>query len=304
MKQTLLVIGSILFVLTVGACSRDYSTAPNTKGSTTWRTTPGAHAKSANGAASQMPALYDGDVFIINSKELSETASGSIIARNPSHNEIYATNDLDDEQDFLPVLDAIQGDGFNPLWDQILIVFNPGFPPHQFTSDDEIEKAAAGDDPEITLVHTNEVYRCSVVGAAGRHTFAFRADNIGVIAMTGGGVFDPRSGFVVGAGDFRCASNITTGPLAGLQAGEGIRWKATELLTSSGFKCVAADVARTAVTDENTVVMNVQFFRDGTSASLTAKVFVSAVDENPDLPGSQNVWIQQVGCDQATVNLH
>ena len=52
MKQTLLVIGSILFVLTVGACSRDYSTAPNTKGSTTWRTTPGAHAKSANGAAS------------------------------------------------------------------------------------------------------------------------------------------------------------------------------------------------------------------------------------------------------------
>jgi len=59
---------------------------------------------------------------------------------------------------------AIQGDGFNPLWLQVLIVSNPGFTPHQFVSDVEVEAAAAGVNPEITLVVTDEVYRCSVVG--------------------------------------------------------------------------------------------------------------------------------------------
>jgi len=91
-------------------------------------------------------------------------ASDPIIAHNSSANIIYATNDLDEEQDFVPVINAIQGDGFNPLWLQVLIVFDPGFTPHQFFSDVEVEAAAAGANPEITLVVTDEVYRCSVVG--------------------------------------------------------------------------------------------------------------------------------------------
>ena len=119
---------------------------------------------SMNGAAGQMPAYYDGELFTVNIKQLSDTASASIIGKNASHNEIFASNDLDEEQEFIPVIDAIQGDGFNPLWDQILIVFNEGFTPHQFVSDEEIEAAAAGANPEITLVDTGEVYRCSVVG--------------------------------------------------------------------------------------------------------------------------------------------
>jgi hypothetical protein len=69
------------------------------------------------------------------------------------------------EQDFAPVIDAIQGDGFNPLWLQVLISFNAGFTPHQFVSEEEIEAAAAGANPEITLIVTDEVYRCSVVGS-------------------------------------------------------------------------------------------------------------------------------------------
>ncbi|HSE23993.1 MAG TPA: hypothetical protein VLB68_20145 [Pyrinomonadaceae bacterium] len=117
-----------------------------------------------NGAAGQMPALYDGELFTINLKELSDTASDSTIGNNPSVNNIYVSNDLDDQQDFIPVIDAIQGDGFNPLWHQILIVFNEGFTPHQFFSDDEVLTAAAGANPEITLIDTGEVYRCSVVG--------------------------------------------------------------------------------------------------------------------------------------------
>jgi hypothetical protein len=123
---------------------------------------------SKNGAAGQMPAYYDGELFTINLLELSDTASASIIGKNPSVNTIYASNDLDEEQDFIPVINAIQGDGFNPLWQQVLIVFNAGFTPHQFFSDEEIEAAAAGANPEITLVETDEVYRCSVVGSKNR----------------------------------------------------------------------------------------------------------------------------------------
>ena len=119
-------------------------------------------AKSLNGAAGQMPAFYDGEMFTVNMKEMPN--SDPLIAHNSSINVIFASNDLDEEQDFVPVLDAIQGDGFNPLWLQVLIVFNPGFTPHQFFSDDEVEDAARGANPEITLVVTDEVYRCAVVG--------------------------------------------------------------------------------------------------------------------------------------------
>ena len=118
---------------------------------------------SVKGAGGQMPAYYDSTLFTINSVELSDVA-GDRVGSNPSHNEIYVTNDLDDEQDFIPVLNAIQGDEFNPLWEQFLIVFNPGVTPRQFFSDDEVHEAAAGSRPEITLVDTHEVYRCSVVG--------------------------------------------------------------------------------------------------------------------------------------------
>ena len=126
--------------------------------------TSGASAAtgSVNGAAGQRPAYYEGDLFTVNMKEL--PASGSIIANNQSFNEIYASNDLDEEQDFISVINAIQGEGFNPLWHQNLIVFNEGFTPHQFVSEDEILAAAAGANPEITIVETDEVYRCSVVG--------------------------------------------------------------------------------------------------------------------------------------------
>ena len=111
-----------------------------------------------------MPAYYEGELFTVNMKELSETANASIIAKNRNLNEIYASNDLDEEQEFMPVIDAIQGEGFNPLWQQVLIVFNEGFTPHQFVSEAQVLAAAAGPDPEITLNVTDEVYRCSVVG--------------------------------------------------------------------------------------------------------------------------------------------
>src|SRR3989442_15632699 len=117
-----------------------------------------------HGSASQMPAFYDDKLFTVNMKQMPDLGSASTIAHNGSINEIYASNDLDEEQTFTPVLDAIQGDGFNPLWQQNLIVFNTGFTPHQFTSDTDVLAAASGSNPEITIVTTDEVYRCSVVG--------------------------------------------------------------------------------------------------------------------------------------------
>jgi hypothetical protein len=122
-----------------------------------------AQGSSMNGAAGQMPAYYDGELFTVNMKEMPN--SDPLILHNQSINRIYVSNDLDEEQDFIPVIDAIQGDGFNPLWRQVLIVFNDGFTPHQFFSDEEVEDAAGGTNPEITLVETDEVYRCSVVGS-------------------------------------------------------------------------------------------------------------------------------------------
>ena len=118
---------------------------------------------SPNGAASQRPVFYEGEQVTVNMFEV--PSSETLLDHNKSTNTIYASNDLDDEQDFLSVIDAIQGEGFNPLWHQVLIVFNQGFTPRQFTSEDEVLAAAAGTDPEITLVPTDEVYRCSIVGS-------------------------------------------------------------------------------------------------------------------------------------------
>lgn len=116
-----------------------------------------------NGAAGQTPAFYDGNRLTVNMFEV--PGEKSLLGKNANVNTIYASNDLDDEQDFVPVIDAIHGDGFNPLWHQILIVFNPGFTPHQFVSDTQVEAAAAGAHPQITLVSTDEVYRCAIVGS-------------------------------------------------------------------------------------------------------------------------------------------
>ena len=112
------------------------------------------------GKATHIPAFYDGRQLTINIFEL--PPSETLLASNKSVNTIFATNDLDEGQDFAPVIDAIQGDGFNPLWHQVLIVFNAGFAPHQFVSEEEVLAAAhAG---EITLVETDEVYLCAIVG--------------------------------------------------------------------------------------------------------------------------------------------
>jgi hypothetical protein len=148
--------------------------------------------------------------------------------------------------------------------------------------------------------------------AAGGNTgFGFNARGIsgfptGAASLTGGGAYNPASGFAKSAGGFRCTSDVGQGPLAGCLTGEGVRWDTVELLASTTFKCTgaAAEPAKTAVTDENTVVLLADFYRagDGIDESFTAQMIVSADDIAPDIAGTQNVWIQGVGCASAITN--
>ncbi len=141
--------------------------------------------------------------------------------------------------------------------------------------------------------------------------FGFNATDIsgfptGAASLTGGGAYNPATGFAESAGGFRCTSDVGQGPLAGCLAGEGVRWDTVELRASTTFRCTgsAAEPLKTAITDENTVVLLADFYRagDGNDESFTAQMIVSAEDIAPDVAGIQNVWIQGVGCASAIAN--
>lgn len=153
----------VMAVLVISSCSKTSSLSePQSQAMTL--TTKAASSSSENGRASARPVYYDGNLVTVNMVQLSDDAAEKIIASNSSVNTIYAYNDLDDPQDFNAVIDAIPTDGFNPLWLQMLIVFNTGVTPHQFFSDDQVLAAASKPHPEITLVNTGEIYRCAVIG--------------------------------------------------------------------------------------------------------------------------------------------
>ena len=122
----------------------------------------GPLAASPNGSAGDMPAYYDGQLFTINFKQQPSGGEASLLTHNGSINTIYMSDQAEAAGVmFSSVLDAIQGDGFNPLWQEVQIVFKT-IPPQQFFSDTDILAAAAAG--QIALVPTTEVYRCSVVG--------------------------------------------------------------------------------------------------------------------------------------------
>jgi hypothetical protein len=148
--------------------------------------------------------------------------------------------------------------------------------------------------------------------AAGGHVgFGFNAAGIsgfptGAAFLTGGGSYVPGTGFAKSGGGFRCTSDVRQGPLTGCLAGQGVRWDTAALLASTTFKCTgsAAEPLKTAVTDQDTVVLLADFYRagDGIDESFTAQMIVSASDIAPDIAGIQNVWIQGVGCAPAIAN--
>ncbi len=122
-----------------------------------------AVAGSENGSAGDMPAYYDHQLLTINFKELPAGGESANLQHNSSINIIYMSDPgLPGGQMFVSVLDAIQGDGFNPLWLEVQITFKAGHTPRQLFSDNEIADAASAG--EINLSATGELYRCAVVG--------------------------------------------------------------------------------------------------------------------------------------------
>jgi hypothetical protein len=149
------------------------------------------------------------------------------------------------------------------------------------------------------------------LAANGRTGFGFNSSEIGgfptgAAFLTGGGAYDPETGFVHSAGGFRCTADVAQGPLTGCLAGEGVRWDTAQLLRGTSFKCTgrATEALKPITTDENTAVLLADFYRagDGNDESFTAQMIVSDVDIAPDILGVQNVWIQGVGCGSADVH--
>jgi len=122
-----------------------------------------ARAGSLSGSASAIPAYYDHEIFTIQFVEFSPAAEAMLLQHNKSLNLIYQSDPgLPGGKPFISVIDAIPGDGFNPIWQEVQIAFKAGHTPRQLFSDDEVAAAfAAG---EITLTFTGEVYWCPVVG--------------------------------------------------------------------------------------------------------------------------------------------
>lgn len=116
---------------------------------------------SPNGIAGSEPTYYDHIQHTINLMLLSPGTI--IVAHNTQTNIIWQSDGgLPGGQPFISIINALPGDGFNPLWEECQITFNPGHTPRQLFSDDEVAAAAAAG--EITVTDTHELYRCSVVG--------------------------------------------------------------------------------------------------------------------------------------------
>jgi hypothetical protein len=142
--------------------------------------------------------------------------------------------------------------------------------------------------------------------------FGFNARDIsgfptGAVSLTGGGAYNPQTGFVHSGGGFSCTETVEQGRLTGCLEGQGVRWDTAELITETiTFKCTgqASEEAKHATSNESTAVLLADFYRagDGNDESFTAQMILSPNDLAPDIEGVQNVWVQGVGCGLAIVH--
>ena len=162
MRKLITIIASLMLLL-ASSCSKT-GMQPNA-GTTNNTTIANPEKNSARGIGSAIPAYYDGNLLKIIFVEFSSIAEANLIAHNNSINFIYQSDPgLPNNQPFISVIDAVPGDGMNPVWREVQIAFNTGFTPRQLFSDNEVLTAASGANPEITLDTTNEVYWCPIVG--------------------------------------------------------------------------------------------------------------------------------------------
>lgn len=158
-------------VLFLSSCTNEDMSGTQSNSTTSLTSRLTVDRSSGKGITSAIPAYYDGNLFKIIFVAFPLNSSASLIANNTSINLIYQSDPgLPDNQPFISVIDAIPGEGkgFNPIWREVQIIFNSGFIPHQLFNDDEILAAASGSNPEITLITTDEIYKCPVIGTTGK----------------------------------------------------------------------------------------------------------------------------------------
>ena len=115
------------------------------------------------GSASEIPAYYDHKLLTIQFVEFPPAAEKALLQHNHIINLIYQSDaGLSGGAPFISVIDAIPGEGFNPLWLEVQITFTSGHTSRQLFSD--VEVADAFEAGEITLESTGELYWCPVVG--------------------------------------------------------------------------------------------------------------------------------------------
>ena len=122
-----------------------------------------ADAANSNTRAGTMLAYDDGQVFMVNCRSVPSGEEAAVLAHNKAINFIYQSDDcMPGDNMFIAVLDAIQGD-FNPLWQEVQVVFDdPDFPCQQLTSATDVQTAA--EEGLISLEPTDAIYRCAVIG--------------------------------------------------------------------------------------------------------------------------------------------
>ncbi len=155
---TLALAGMIMLASCNKTSMQDMTPAPATNGTGSMNMNSKSNLNSnPNGSGGIINIYYDGQLFKMNLKQFNDQPASSLLAHNKSVNILYEASG------FVTVTNAIQGDGYNALWQEVDITFNNGFTAHQFLSDNDVESAASGSNPEITLVPTNEIYRCAIL---------------------------------------------------------------------------------------------------------------------------------------------
>ena len=146
-------------IILLAGCNKTGVAPSATNSKTNMNLNAKTNLSSTNGSAGVTNVYYDGQLFMMNINPFNDQPASSLLAHNKSINILYESNG------FVTVTNAIQGGGpgYNALWQEVDIVFNSGFTPHQFLSDNDILPAAAGPNPEITLVTTTEIYRCAIL---------------------------------------------------------------------------------------------------------------------------------------------
>ncbi len=165
----------------------------------------------------------------------------------------------------------------------------------------------------ISLAYGKDAKKANIgFGFNARVIHGFRT---GAVFLSGGGAYNPGTGFVHSGGGFSCLEDVLQGPLSvsinpddpgPCLAEEGVRWDTAELLDHTTFKCTGAgtEAPKPAKTSDKTVVLQADFYRagDGNDESFTAQIIVSETDIAPDDFPGVNIWVQGVGCGQAITN--